>query len=169
MAWRGVAAVGLCALTSAAGGREVAGWLEWAVLAPEGIPLAAKLDTGADTTSIGAVEVRRFTLEAGEVIAFRLQAREAPGLWLQRPLVRFASIKRQGLPPEERPVVRLRLCIAGVTKEVEVTLADRANFDTPLLIGRNFLGGDLLVDATEVFTRGPSCAGAASPSAPIGP
>lgn len=154
-----VAAVGLCLVSVAAGAREVVGWLEWAVLAPEGISLAAKLDTGADTTSIGATEIRRSTAEGGEVVAFRLQSDAGSGPWLQRPLVRLAAIKRHGLPPEQRPVVRLRLCVAGITKEVEVTLADREAFDYGLLVGRNFLASDLLVDAASAFTRESACGG----------
>lgn len=159
MGWRRhlAAAIGLCLISVPAGAREVAGWLEWAVLAPEGIWLPAKLDTGADTTSLGAAQIRRVTVEGREFIAFRLQGNDAPDLWLQRPLVRFARIKRQGLPPEYRPVVRMHVCLMGIRKEVEVTLADRSSYRYPLLVGRNFLSGDLQVDTTRVFSGAPSC------------
>lgn len=159
MGWRWVAALGLCLVDVASGAREVAGWLEWAVLAPEGIQLAAKLDTGADTTSIGATDIHRLSTEAGERIVFRVQGHPSAGVWLQRPLVRFAWIKRHGLPPEPRPVVRMGLCVAGTLKEVEVTLADREGFDQGLLIGRNFLASDILVDAARAFIREPACGG----------
>lgn len=148
-----------CLLSLGAFGREVAGWREWAELLPEGLLLSAKLDTGADTTSLGAAEVRHFQTHDGEWVAFRLPTDAPRERWLRRPLVRLAAIKRHGLPPEHRPVVRLGICLGGISKEVEVTLADRGRFDSALLIGRNFLAGELLVDAATSFTRPPACDG----------
>lgn len=151
------AALGLCLFSLDAGAREVAGWLEWAVLTPEGIWLPAKLDTGADTTSLGVKQLRPFSAKGKELIAFQPQTQDESSPWLQRPLVRYARIKRQGLPPERRPVVRMPICLMGVLKEVDVTLADRSGYQYPLLIGRNFLSADLLIDTNQTFTRPPSC------------
>ncbi len=151
-----VVAFALALVALPAAGREVAGWLETARLEPEGIELSAKLDTGADVSSLGA-EAIRVVPNAGETsVHFRVQT-PGGGLELQRPLVRNAWIKRHDAPPEQRPVVRLRFCVGGVDKEVEVNLVDRSNYAYPLLIGRNFLAGDLLVDPGERFSVSPAC------------
>jgi len=72
-------------------------------------------------------------------------------------LVRTAWIKQHGAPSYPRPVVRLTICVGGISKEVEVSLVDRSNYQHPLLIGRNFLVGDLIVDPGATFSVSPTC------------
>lgn len=140
-----------------AGAREVAGWLESALLEPEGIRVTSKLDTGADSSSLGAADIQIFSADGRDKVRFRLQRWDAGATLIERSLVRMAQIKRHDAPAEVRPVIRLRICLARLSKEVEVNLADRSNYDQPLLIGRNFLAGDLLVDPAVTFTTEPAC------------
>jgi hypothetical protein len=52
----------------------------------------------------------------------------------------------------------MRLCVAGQWIEEEVNLADRDDFNYPVLIGRNLLQkGGLVVDSSKTFTADPSC------------
>jgi hypothetical protein len=51
----------------------------------------------------------------------------------------------------------LRICVGGISKEVEVSLVDRSNYEHPLLIGRSFLAGDLIVDPGATFSVSPTC------------
>ncbi len=46
-------------------------------------------------------------------------------------------------------MVRLKLRYEDVEKKVLVTLKDREKMTYPLLLGRNFLSGDFLVDVTQ--------------------
>jgi hypothetical protein len=53
-------------------------------------------------------------------------------------------------------------------KEVEVTLEHRSDFicpniDWPILIGRNFLAEDLVIDPSAKFTMKPNCKEALQP------
>ena len=48
-----------------------------------------------------------------------------------------------------RPVVAIKICLGSTVKEVEVNLVDRSGFGYPILIGRSFLAGDFLVDASR--------------------
>jgi hypothetical protein len=57
----------------------------------------------------------------------------------------------------ERPVIRLRICIDDLLREVEFTLEDRSLFAYPVLIGRRLLSGNVLVDASSMLTSAPSC------------
>jgi hypothetical protein len=45
-----------------------------------------------------------------------------------------------------RPRVTLELELGGVAKRVRVSLRDRSRMDYKLLVGRDFLAGDFLVD-----------------------
>ena len=61
-------------------------------------------------------------------------------------------VKSSTLPSgdlEHRYKVRLSLRLDGHRKEVLVTLTDRTDMEYPLLIGRNYLRGDFMVDVDK--------------------
>ena len=60
---------------------------------------------------------------------------------------------------DHRYKVRLTLQWKDVRKEVLVTLNDRTSMDYPLLIGRNFLSGDFLVDVDQDSEQPPASGG----------
>ena len=72
---------------------------------------------------------------------------------IETPLVRDVAIKRHNLPSIIRPVVKLAFCIDGHYYETKFTLADRGNFNYPVLLGRRFLKGNILVDSSAKFTQ----------------
>jgi hypothetical protein len=77
----------------------------------------------------------------------------------ERPIVRWVRIKSREGADIRRPVVRMKFCIAGRWIEEEVNLADREDFNYPVLIGRNMLKeGKFAVDSSATFTAEPSCA-----------
>jgi len=52
----------------------------------------------------------------------------------------------------------MKLCVAGRWIEEEVNLAERDDFNYPVLIGRNMLKkGGLVVDSSKTFTADSSC------------
>ena len=59
---------------------------------------------------------------------------------------RRSSAVRTTTDDDERYKVRLNLRWQDVEKKVMVTLSDRDKMKYPLLLGRNFLRGDFLVD-----------------------
>jgi hypothetical protein len=123
----------------------VAGWSEWAATELSPAPLRAKLDTGADTSSLSAQGV---TVDADRTrVRFTLTHSDGSTSQHELPLLRMAHIKRHHGPAQARPVVRMGLCLGGHWRQVEVNLVDRARFEMPLLLGRNFLAGSFLVDA----------------------
>lgn len=72
-------------------------------------------------------------------------------------VVRWVVVRRAGAADQRRPVVALRLCVAGVRGAAEFTLADRGGLDYPVLVGRAFLAGKLVVDSAAVNTADGSC------------
>ena len=79
---------------------------------------------------------------------------------VERRLVRTARIKRHRGMRQQRPVVRMGICVGNYYREAEVNLVDRSNFKYPLLIGRSFMGDRLLIDPSTQFTLEPGCGGA---------
>ncbi len=145
---------GASALASAQD-RPVAGWLEWVVLEPWGLKLKGKLDTGAKTSSLHAVEVEYFQREGEEWVRFKTfnPRRKTKVVTIERPLIRDVRIKRHLADYQERPVVALDLCLGDRIITTEFSLIDRGRFNYPVLLGRRVLQQErILVDAAAIYT-----------------
>jgi len=65
--------------------------------------------------------------------------------WVSTKIVEHVTV-RTSTDDEQRYKVPLKLRWQDVEKKVMVTLKDRGKMKYPLLLGRNFLKGDFLVD-----------------------
>lgn len=138
-------------------GAEVAGWVETVQVYPGGVLLAAKLDTGARLTSLHCECIQPFARNGVRWVDVKLKGAGGRVVDLERRVLRVTEIKQHDGKPQRRYVIRLGMCLKHVYKEVEVNLVDRARFDYPMLIGRNFLAGSVLIDSGATRTAGPSC------------
>lgn len=141
----------------AAEAREVVGWAERVQLGLDGEVLRAKVDTGADHSSLDARNIKIFRRDGRDWVRFERIGSAARVHAYEVPLVRKAQIRRHGDASQERPVVTLVICLGGQRKTAEVNLVDRSRFEYPMLIGRSFLGDDFLVDPAARFLREPRC------------
>jgi hypothetical protein len=123
--------------------------------ASTGIPFSARIDTGAKTCSIHVEEMEikdespRRLQNIGKSVRFRIKGENGKSDWIEREIVAAVRVKSSVFKNGEfdsRYKVRLALRWNDVEKEVLVTLNDRTDMMYPLLIGRNFLRGDFLVD-----------------------
>ena len=115
----------------------------------------ARIDTGATTTSIFAIDLEEFERDGEPWVRFVVRNDETDESYaLEAAVTRVAEIKKRG---EEgftrRPAVSMDLVLGDVTRRIDVNLADRTGFEFPLLIGRDFLGGVALVDVTLSYTQ----------------
>ncbi|MGF1546338.1 MAG: ATP-dependent zinc protease [Thiotrichales bacterium] len=146
-----------------------AGYLERAyLLDADALALHAKLDTGADSSSLDVADLQIETRGNARWVVFAVRDRGGHAVTLERPLLRTARIKRSVFGVEERPVVELTLCLGGVSKVTPVNLADRSNMKYPLLLGRDFLAGAFIVDAARTYRLAESCRAAAAEPVAVG-
>ena len=135
----------------------VVGYLEDAIILPVGLPLKAKMDTGANILSIHALDIRRYRKNGEDWVRFAVD-NGARKMVFRRRLERIVRIRRAGVPVVERPVVRLVICIAGYYRNAQVSLNDRSGMATPLLIGRRFMApGGLVIDSATKNAGKPVC------------
>ena len=127
------------------------GAVENVVLLPWGVPMPARIDTGAATSSLDA---RDITVK-GKTVEFYLPQGYGGGK-VSLPLVRWSTI-RSAEARDRRPVVSIEMCIGSRLVRTLVNLNDRSNVKYPLLIGRNTLKRDFLVDCDTSFCAEPSC------------
>lgn len=153
-------------LLSPAGAVEahVLGWLEWASLLPGNIRLKTKLDTGAKTSSIDAIEIETFDRDDTTWVRFTLplarrvdDSDHGKNLLLESPVLRKVKIKNHDGAPDERYVVNLTICLGGQILTIPVSLTDRRHFNYPLLLGRSALKSHAIIDPAKTFTVNESC------------
>jgi hypothetical protein len=119
-----------------------------------GVTIPARVDTGAHTCSIDAEkvevtdEVEDKRQNVGKRIRFLMRDGDKKSDWIETKIASCATIMTADDQESLRYEVRLTFEYHGVEKEVLVTLNDRADLDYPMLIGRNYLLDDFVVDVS---------------------
>ena len=134
-----------------AGEKITIGEVEEVVLMPWGLRLPARIDTGAATSSLDA---RELNVE-NNIAEFRLP-KKFGNLQLHLPVVEWQSIRSADFA-ERRPVVEITLCMGSKLIRAQVTLNDRSRVSYPLIIGRNILKDNFVVDCTRSNCSPPKC------------
>ncbi|MEX0613607.1 MAG: RimK/LysX family protein [Pirellulales bacterium] len=123
-----------------------------------GISFSARIDTGAQSCSLHVKKIKiddkssTRTRNVGKTIRFLVRDEQGNEKWMEGKIDKAVRIKSPSLKSGEfdhRYKVLLTFEWNGVRKEVLVTLNDRTAMEYPLLIGRNFLQGDFLVDVDK--------------------
>lgn len=118
----------------------------------------ARVDTGAQTTSLHVLDIRiengasRMQANVGRTIHFRIANERGEEAWLSSVVADVVALSDwHGV--ELRYAVPLELSARGVRKRVLVNLRDRSAMAEKLLIGRDWLAGDFLVDVERNATE----------------
>jgi hypothetical protein len=120
-----------------------------------GVPLPARVDTGATSCSIHCEEFEIKDADPdpkvniGKPVRFLIQPQDGDGKgeWVEAKIVDHVTV-RTSEREDDRYKVRLKLRVEDVEKKVLVTLNDREKMKYPLLLGRNFLQDDFLVNVS---------------------
>jgi hypothetical protein len=118
---------------------QTLGWLEWSWLEPGAVRIKTKLDTGAKTSSIHAVNIIPFERDGAQWVRFNIP---------------LANRSKEIGDVEYLSVERV---VERETRIKDHYDADRGRFNYPLLLGRLALRGRILVDAERIFTASKSC------------
>lgn len=121
-----------------------------------GFSFPARIDTGAKSCSLHVEEIEiedespDRVKNVGKNIRFLVRNDEGETEWIETQIASAVRIRTAAANKfDRRYKVPLKLQWEGFTKEVLVTLNDRNDMAYPLLIGRNFLRGDFLVDVEK--------------------
>ncbi len=136
--------------------KQVVGRNEWAWLELLGRNLKARVDTGALSSSLSAIDLLPFERDGHEWIRFRVPDEDHPdgGDVYEAPLVKYVKVRQASADElERRPVVRLTVRVGDFVDDTEFSLTNREDMLYPLLLGRNFLRDVALVDVAQQFTQ----------------
>lgn len=159
----GLSALLMLAATTAAAGAGtrdlmILGWVESVYLTEPGLELKAKLDSGAETSSIDARIIKKFRQRGKRWVRFSLtDPATGEEFVLVRERVRTIGVVQHEGSNQLRPTVMLEVCIADRVLDVEVSLIDRSEFSYRLLLGRRALRMFALIDPASAYLTQPEC------------
>lgn len=134
------------------------GWREWVCLPRLGVEaIKAKLDTGAATSALHAVHIRRFSANGTDRVAFDVhpdQRTTTRTVSCVADVVDERPFKSSNGQRERRLVIRETLAIAGRQLPIEISLTNRDTMGFRMLIGRSAMKGRLMVDPGSSFCAG---------------
>jgi hypothetical protein len=133
------------------------GWQEQVAVENGKFIIRAKIDTGADSTSINAVDPEIYQKSGRQWVRFSVQNQSGDEIVIDKPVIKEVRIKKKDGGRQIRKVIELDLCIGSVSKKVLVNLVDRSHFKFQLLIGRKFLQSGFVIDPAKKYTTTPRC------------
>jgi hypothetical protein len=123
-----------------------------------GISFPARIDTGAQSCSLHVerIEIKDESTKrlenVGKIVRFLVRGPSGKTEWIETTIAKAVRVKSAALrlgQVDRRYKVLLTLQWKDFRKQVLVTLNDRTDMEYPLLIGRNYLRGDFLVDVDK--------------------
>lgn len=137
------------------------GYVEKATLVDKNLTLSAKLDTGAKSASLSAINIQEFEQDGKRFLRFIVPSKSgnveftSEYIGKVRIKVRAGESLIKGIKPEpiKRPVVMIRIKIGEKERMIAVNLTNRKRFNYPLLLGRDAIKSfDGLIDPGVAFT-----------------
>ncbi len=134
------------------------GWREWVGIPEFGVTeIKAKVDTGADHSSLHALNIERFMRDEVEWVSFEIhpkQSSKRPTIKCEARVVRERRVKSPGGQAEVRPVIRTKLVVAGNEIEALVNLTPRHEMSFRMLLGRRTVRKHFVVDPGRSYLGG---------------
>lgn len=139
-------------------GLQTIGWREWVAMPDLGVAeIKAKVDTGADNSSLHAFNIERFERDGVDMVRFDVHIRQRkrkPSVSCEAEIAGERKVKNPGGRSELRPVIRTRLIVAGKEIEALVNLTTRDEMTFRMLLGRRTVRKHFQVDPGRSYLGG---------------
>ncbi|EGP18452.1 hypothetical protein GME_15972 [Halomonas sp. TD01] len=146
-----------CDIDTTQDNKTLLGRSEWVGLPSVGTYLKARVDSGANTSSLSASEITRFERDGENWVRFKLALNDDDVVvdrvrdeWIEAPIVRRVRIV-QASGEDSRPVISLLMTLGPIRENVEFTLNDRTHLDYPVLLGRRFMMDIATIDVAQTY------------------
>lgn len=139
--------------------KTVLGRNEWIGLPDIGTYLKARVDSGANTSSLSAKDITRFERDGENWVRFKLALRDDDVVvdqvrdeWIEAPVVRRVRVM-QAAGNDSRPVISLPMTLGPIQEQVQFTLNDRSHLNYPVLLGRRFMMDIAMIDVSQSYVH----------------
>ena len=147
----------LLVLSSDVSAKKVIGWVENVRVTPGDVVIKAKIDTGADSSSLHCDCLKTYDRDGERWARFSITDVNDNTVSVEKKIIRQVKIKRHFGDEQVRDVVRIGICIDDQYEETDVSLIDRSGLNYSMLIGRKYLKGKFIVDPSRTFMQKPHC------------
>lgn len=144
-------------LSPAAYCKETIGWVENVGVSRANNIVKAKIDTGADSSSLHCDCITTYERDGDSWVKFSITDINGKTISHDKKITVNVKVKRHFGEVQQRYAVRMGFCIGSQYGETDVSLVNRSGFNYELLIGRKFLKDRFIVDPAKTFTTQPSC------------
>ncbi|MGF1776778.1 RimK/LysX family protein [Vibrio nomapromontoriensis] len=135
-------------------GKLILGEQEYVRLVDMKVTTKARVDTGATTSSLSAVDIVPFERDGKDWVKFKVKHKGVESKEMSLPVERWVKVKQSGSEEsDKRPVVLSAITIGDMTSKTEFTLTDRTHLKYPVLLGRSFFRDVALVDVGRKYVQ----------------
>ncbi|NAZ93740.1 RimK/LysX family protein [Vibrio toranzoniae] len=135
-------------------GKLILGEEEWVFVPGLKEAFKARVDTGATTSSISAVDIVDFERDGKDWVKFKIEHDNITTEEISLPVERWVKIKQSSAEgTQRRAVVVAAIQIGDLKDKTEFTLADRTHLSFPLLLGRSFFRDIAVVDVSQKYVQ----------------
>ncbi|WP_261818205.1 ATP-dependent zinc protease family protein [Vibrio gallicus] len=135
-------------------GKLILGEKEWVYFPKSNRHVRARIDSGATTSSLSAVDVKEFERDGKKWVKFKPAFNNKVGKELSLPVERWAKIKQSSTDSaDKRAVVSVWIQLGDLKEKTEFTLVDRSHLSYPVLLGRSFVRDVAIVDVSRKYVQ----------------
>lgn len=116
--------------------------------------LQIRIDTGAKTSSLHVDDIKKERRDGKLGVGFTLH----PDIYdvdvktrCWAPISDVRRIKSSNGAVDQRLIIKTKMIMGTVEKEIEITLSNRSDMSYLMLLGREGMGADFLVDPSQTF------------------
>lgn len=139
-------------------GKMLLGQAEWVYLPAQALVLPARIDSGANTSSLHAVNLRQFERDGKAWVRFETPYQAVKDQPIDKVEIEAALAGKvkvtQANGSEMRPVIVLPIQLGALTQDTEFTLTDRSHLTFPVLLGRRFFMDIAVIDVSKNYVQG---------------
>ncbi|MEZ9067766.1 putative ATP-dependent zinc protease [Vibrio atlanticus] len=140
--------------TKTSDGKLILGEEEWVFVPGLKEAFKARVDTGATTSSISAVDIVDFERDGKDWVKFKIEHDGITTEEISLPVERWVKIKQSSAEgTQRRAVVVASIQIGDLKDKTEFTLADRTHLSFPILLGRSFFRDVAVVDVGQKYVQ----------------
>lgn len=137
-----------------ADGKLILGEEEWMYIKAINHNAKARIDTGATTSSISAIDIEMFERDGKDWVKFKLAHNGSETKEFESPVSRIVTIRQSSTEERtDRPVIEAWVQIGDLKTKTEFTLNDRTHMTYPVLLGRTFFRDVAVVDVSKTFIQ----------------
>ncbi len=130
------------------------GRIEWVSMPELKIKHRARIDTGAKTTSMHAVNIEEVEQRGELFVKFQTIDSEGKTVEVVRKVDTTQKVSNTAGLVSKRYVIKEKIKIGSIEREVNINLNDRTKMDYKFLVGRNLLLGRFIVDVARSHVLG---------------